>query len=337
MVDAPEPRIPVSASLIGQQLKRLGYPVRDEMRRPGIRVQKGGSRDAVNITVRQFDNPADNAPVAEEIAEYLTGAGYTVENGQAGRLAVSKVAPAGWTPLRFHPSGTGQYRTSYLESGGPIEEYVITKRPGVLPDGTILRAGRQRTVWHLSVLRDRTTAEDCEFPSKKKAVERAEELWRQWYSPDYAEIRAARAALADAEAALCAARERVAALEALCARSEPTVPLTEGTTVQIRFDDTDFDKLWDSAMEWTADMAREDCWEEVASTSDDFDLTHWSFAYVVPADWSRVILMRSWLEEKGQSYDVLWDTDEQNYVILTDYPSTVWAGNLPEDAATQQD
>lgn len=97
--------------------------------------------------------------------------------------------------------------------------------------------------------------------------------------------------------------------------------------MQIRFDEHDFEKLYVNSTPWTPELAAYDVWEFEASSdpdrSQDSNRAKWSFGYWVP-QWTQVILMRSWLDEQSHLYDIMWDTAEDEYVILTDYASPTW-------------
>lgn len=89
--------------------------------------------------------------------------------------------------------------------------------------------------------------------------------------------------------------------------------------MKIKFDATDFIELSTHSTKWTAELAEQDGrWELKGATSELADLRIWSHAYWV-ADWSGVILVRSWLNGLMHAYATLWDIDRLEYVILTNY------------------
>lgn len=101
--------------------------------------------------------------------------------------------------------------------------------------------------------------------------------------------------------------------------------------IVIRMDDSDFEHLYFTSMEWRHENGRND-WTEQA---DRFELhgsdteIDWSFRYAfwVGEEWANVMFARAYLESAGQEYQILWDMVENpdpSWVILSNYISPVW-------------
>lgn len=96
--------------------------------------------------------------------------------------------------------------------------------------------------------------------------------------------------------------------------------------MEIRFDRKDFKEMVSASRTWTDDLAQQDGrweaqqdgrWEGLDSTSNDFWITGWGYAYWIGDRWLDAMFMRAWLDNQDEKYDLLWDSAEGEYVILT--------------------
>lgn len=79
MEDVPGKPNPTSAPAISALLRRHDFlPIATHNRqREGVRVQRGATRGAVRV-VADYDSPSEAERVADELAELLTTAGFTI-------------------------------------------------------------------------------------------------------------------------------------------------------------------------------------------------------------------------------------------------------------------
>jgi hypothetical protein len=97
--------------------------------------------------------------------------------------------------------------------------------------------------------------------------------------------------------------------------------------------DRDFEQLCVSSMQWGDQWRGHRGRFENLSHSAAYDTApsyHWAYAYWLEEGAAALILAKSFLADLELSFEVLWDTNLEGFVLLTDYAYPTWARGLGE-------
>ena len=97
--------------------------------------------------------------------------------------------------------------------------------------------------------------------------------------------------------------------------------------MDIRMTGEDFQRLASTSMSWGSHWAAHDGRFENFTAGKAFDAPcgyDWAMAYWLGECAAGQILAASFLADQGHDYELLWDLDSQEWVLVTDYLSPGW-------------
>lgn len=89
--------------------------------------------------------------------------------------------------------------------------------------------------------------------------------------------------------------------------------------MEIEFTSKDFTRLARHSGRWTPKMQAKTDYEDVDSSAPDYLTEDWGWAYWIGPSWVDVKFATTWLTQQGEEYEVGWDAEEDEYVILTNH------------------
>lgn len=97
--------------------------------------------------------------------------------------------------------------------------------------------------------------------------------------------------------------------------------------MKIHMTEADFERLCGTSMHWGPDWAAHDGRFENYADGAGFQQPpgyQWRYAYWVGEQAASYILAASFLADRGEAYELLWDLDSEEWLILTDYAYPAW-------------
>jgi hypothetical protein len=89
--------------------------------------------------------------------------------------------------------------------------------------------------------------------------------------------------------------------------------------MEIEYTAKDFLRAAYHSGRWTTKTQEETRWEDVESSAPDFPTENWEWAYWIGKDWVGVKYAMTWLKSQGEGCEIIWDDDDDTFVILTNY------------------
>lgn len=89
--------------------------------------------------------------------------------------------------------------------------------------------------------------------------------------------------------------------------------------MEIEFTGKDFTRLAIHSARWTLETQEDTDYQDVEQPYPDCPTEKWEWAYWINKSWVDVKFATTWLKQEGKEYEVGWDADEDEYIILTNY------------------
>jgi hypothetical protein len=103
--------------------------------------------------------------------------------------------------------------------------------------------------------------------------------------------------------------------------------------VEIDLTEQDFNVLCQRSMRWDDGGVEPHGFENMTpgkGLDDDFSL-EWAYAYDAGDSWASAIFARAFLESVGAPYEILWDTHQTCYWLVTNYETSYYRNKREQE------